>query len=72
MTNWQVVSDQDDRGRSRCYIVRSDGRFERPMRLASFHSQVPLGVAEDVMRLLEAKLEARLATPPRRAKGDHK
>lgn len=30
MTEWQVVADQDDFGRSRCYIVRSDPRFERP------------------------------------------
>lgn len=71
MTEWQVVADQDDFGRSRCYIVRSDPRFERPMRLASFHSKVPQDVVQDIMRLMQDKLDAQLA-PQRRAKGDHK
>ncbi|HHK5321906.1 hypothetical protein EGJ12_05105 [Stutzerimonas stutzeri] len=61
--SWQIIHDKDDAKRPRCYIVRNDPRYERPMRLASFHSQVPLDVAEDVMRVLEAKLEARLSAP---------
>ena len=61
--SWQVIQDKDDARRPRFYVVRNDPRYERPMRLASFHSQVPLDVARDVLALLEAKLEARLSAP---------
>ncbi len=54
----QTIQDKDDKGRSRCYIVRTGDRYERPMRVASFHSIVPHEVAADVMWLLEEKLDA--------------
>lgn len=59
-SSWQTIQDKDEKGRSRCYIVRTDDRYERPMRVASFHSMVPHEVAADVMRLLEELLDARL------------